>query len=178
MIEWFTEDALLPTILGGFMTLSLFGLFVYSSEKKMLMAALVVGLVTASIAAIERYVVTDKELAYALVYDGARAGRRNDAEAMLSFIKQDQTDKIETARRLLEVTEFANIRVVGFKGFENNADGDPQTGLIRFVVFGSGRHRSMSGPFNLEFALDLEKVDGQWKVTDYEYSDPRESLRP
>ena len=178
MIEWFTEDALLPTIMGGFLTLCLFGLFVYSSEKKMLMAALLVGLITASIATIERYIVTDKELAYALVYDGARAGRSNDTEAMLSFIKKDQTEKTARARNLLADTQFENIRVVGFKGFENNVDDDPQTGSVRFVVFGSGRHRSMSGPFNFEIELDLEKVDGQWKVTDFKYSDPRANLSP
>lgn len=178
MVEWFTEDALLPLIMGGFLTIALFGLFVHSSEKVMLIAALAVAALTASIYTIEQMVVTDKEKAHALVFDGVQAGMRNDHEFILSLFKQDQKNMINAAQSLLADTHFDNIRVVGFKEFENQYEDDPQTGRVSFVVFGSGRHRGMTGPFNMQIDLDLEMVGDQWKVTGYKYSDPRGNYRP
>jgi len=173
MIEWFTEDALLPTIMGGFLAICMFGLYFYSGEKIMLMIALVVTVLTVGIATIERMVVTDKEKAYALLYDGARAGTRNDDAYLISLIKSDQTESINKAKKLLEAITFDNVRVLGVKGFEASEGDDPQTASISFVAFGSGRYRSNAGPFQRQVTLELEKVNDQWKVTGFDHSDPR-----
>jgi len=176
MIEWFTEDALLPTIMGGFLAICLFGLYFYSSEKVMLWIALLVTIFTVGIATIERMVVTDKEKAYTLLYDAARAGSRNDDAYLISLIKSDKAEIISRAKGLLDAITFENVRVLGVKGFEpaKLAEGDaPKTASISFVTFGSGSYHSTSGPFQREVKLDLEMVNEQWKVTGFDHSDPR-----
>jgi hypothetical protein len=177
MIEWFTEDALLPTIMGGFLAICMFGLYFYSSEKIMLMFALAVTAFTVGIATIERMVVTDKEKAHAMVYEAARAGCRNDDAYLIGLIKPDKVEKIAEAKRILDDITFENVRVVGVKNFESNDGSDPKTATINFVVFGSGRYRSNAGPFQREVELDLEMVDDQWKVTGFSQSNPRAGAR-
>ncbi len=177
MIEWFTEDALLPTIMGGFLAICLFGLYFYSSEKVMLMIALVVTAGTVGIATIERMVVTDKEKAHAMLYDAARAGTRNDDAYLVGLIKSDKVDAINRAKQELEDITFENVRVVGVKEFAQIEGSDPKTATISFVVFGSGRRRSIAGPFQREVSLDLEMVNDQWKVTGFSHSDPRAGTR-
>ena len=173
MIEWFTEDALLPTVMGGFLAICMFGLYFYSSEKIMLWIALLVTVFTVGIATIERMVVTDKEKAHTMLYDAARAGSRNDDAYLISLIKSDKAEIIGRAQGLLDDITFENVRVVGVKGFEQ-AEGDaPKTASINFVVFGSGRYRSTSGPFQREVKLELEMVSDQWKVIGFSQSNPR-----
>lgn len=173
MTEWFTEDALLPTIMGGFLAICMFGLYIYSSEKVMLWIALLVTVLTVGIATIERMLVTDKEKAIAMIYDGARAGTRNDDPYLLTFIKSDKTDIIRKAETVLKKVEFENVRVVGVKSYAASEAAEPKTSTINFVTFGSGRYGSNSGPFNVEVSLDLEMVNGQWKITDFTTSNPR-----
>ena len=176
MIEWFTEDALLPTVMGGFLAICMFGLYFYSSEKIMLWVALLVTVFTVGIATIERMVVTDKEKAHAMLYDAARAGSRNDDAYLIGLIKSDKTETIGRAQGLLDDITFENVRVVGIKSFEP-AEGDaPQTASISFVVFGSGRYRSNAGPFQREVELELEMVNDQWKVIGFSHSDPRSGV--
>lgn len=173
MIEWFTEDALLPTIMGGFLAICMFGLYFYSSEKIMLWIALLVTVFTVGIATIERMVVTDKEKAHTMLYDAARAGSRNDDAYLISLIKSDKAEIIARAKGLLEDITFENVKVVGVKGFKQ-AEGDaPKTASINFVVFGSGRYRSNAGPFQREVKLELEMINDQWKVIGFSHSDPR-----
>lgn len=172
MIEWFTEDALLPTIMGGFLAICMFGLYFYSGEKIMLWIALLVTVLTVGVATIERMVVTDKEKAYAMIYDGARAGTRNDDAYLLTFIKPDKTEIIRKAEEVLKKVEFDNVRVVGVKSYTAGGTADPKTSTINFVTFGSGRYGSNSGPFKVEVSLDLEMVNDQWKITDFSTSNP------
>lgn len=176
MIEWFTEDALLPTITGIFLVISLFGLFIYSSEKVMLYGALVIAALTAGIFTIEQMVVTDKERAYSMIYDAARAGRDNDDRYLLGLIKPDKTVIHNRAKATLDKIEFENVRVAGFKSYEASTNEDPATATISFVVFGSGRYQSFSGPFQVEVKLDLEMVEEQWKIVDFAHSNPRAGL--
>lgn len=173
MIQWFTEDALQPIIGGGFLAICLFALAVYSSEKMMYLAALVVAGIVAAIGVIESSIVTDRELALEMIYSGARAANENDDQKIIALV---HPDKLQSIRRLTEElgrTEFENIRIVGVKGFENQADADPQTGSVNFVIVGSGTHRRYTGPFHLEVELKIQKLDGQWKVTDFTYRNPR-----
>lgn len=176
MTEWFTEDALLPTIMGGFLAICLFGLYFYSSEKVMLWIALAVTAGTVGIATIERMVVTEKEQAYALIYDGARAGNRNDDAYLIGLIKPDKAEEISRAQAMLDNIHFENVRVVGVKSYqagETAKIGDPKTATISFVTFGSGRYHSNTGPFNVEVTLELEMVNDQWKVIGFTTSNPR-----
>jgi hypothetical protein len=173
MIEWFTEDALLPTILGGFLAICMFGLYFYSSEKIMLWIALLVTIGTVGIATIERMVVTDKEKAYTMLYDAARAGTRNDDTYLLSLIKSDKVEEIARARTMLEDVTFENVRVAGIKAYESSDLDSAKTASISIVTFGSGRYRNNSGPFNVQVDLELEMVNDQWKVVDFETSNPR-----
>jgi len=173
MIEWFTEDALLPTILGGFLAICMFGMYFYSGEKIMLWIAVVVTALTVGVAVIERMVITEKEKAYALIYDGARAGNLNDDPYLISLIKPDKVEEINRAKRMLENIDFENVRVVGVKSFEPSKSDDPRTAKISFVAFGSGRYKSNSGPFNVQVNLELEMVDEQWKVIGFSTSNPR-----
>lgn len=176
MVEWFTEDALVPAILGGFLAICMFGFYFYSSEKVMLFIALAITAATAAIVTIERMVVTEKEKAYAMIYDAARAGNRNDDAYLIRLIKSDKENIIRDATAELERIHFDNVRVVGVKSYEASESDAPTTATISFVVFGSGRRGSISGPFNVEVTLQLEMVNDQWKVTGYNYSNPRSGL--
>ena len=172
MVEWFTEDALLPTIMGGFLAICMFGLYFYSTEKIILWIALLVTVGTVGLATIERMVVTDKEKAYSMLYDAARAGTRNDDAYLLSYIRSDKTDIIRQAEAELDKIEFKNVRVAGVKSYEAADSDDLKTAKICFVAFGSGRRGSMSGPFKVEVTLELEMVNDQWKVTGFTHSGP------
>jgi hypothetical protein len=159
--------------MGGFLAICMFGLYFYSGEKVMLMVALIVAVITAGVATIERMIVTDKEKAYALLYDAARAGTRNDDAYLISLIKSDKAEIIGKAKRLLDDVTFENVRVVGVKTFEA-AEGDiPKTATINFVTFGSGRYRNNAGPFQREVKLDLQMVNEQWKVIGFSHANPR-----
>ena len=76
MIEWFTEDALQPIIVGGFLAVCLLGLAVYSGEKLMYIGALVVASIVVAIGVTEALIVTDREEVMELIYSGSRGGKR------------------------------------------------------------------------------------------------------
>lgn len=173
MIQWFTEDALQPIIGGGFLAICLLGLAVYSGEKIMYLAAIAVAGIVTLIGVIESSIVTDREQALAMIYSGARAANANDDEKIIALVHPDKTQSIARLTQELGRTQFENLRIVGVKGFEIQSDAQPQTGTINFVILGSGTHRGYSGPFHLEVKLSLEKLDGEWKVTDFSYSNPR-----
>lgn len=173
MIEWFTEDALQPIIGGGFLAICLLGLAIYSGEKVMYLAALAVAALVAAIGVIEASIVTDRELALELIYSGARAANANDDPKIIALVHPDKKQSIDRLTHELGRTTFENLRIVGVKNFENQADADPQTASINFVIVGSGTHQGYSGPFHLEVQLKLQKVGDQWKVTDFSYGDPR-----
>lgn len=178
MIQWFTEEALVPTLLGGFLAFGFFFLFFYSGEKVMLLIALIVSAVTASIAIIERNIVTDREKAVTMIYDAGRAATRNDFEFLFGLIRSDLTDQEQRARQILRNVEFENVRIVGIKEYEPVEGATPARAVIRFVVFGSGRKGANAGPFNREVKLTLEMVNDQWKIVDFDQYDPRSSLSP
>jgi hypothetical protein len=173
MIEWFTEDALQPIIGGGFLAICLLGLAIYSGEKIMYIGALTVAALVVAIGVIEASIVTDREAAMAMIYSGARAANANDDPKIIALVHPDQTQAIERLTSQLAKTSFENLRIVGVKSFQNQADAEPQTASINFVILGSGTHRRYSGPFHLEVELKLQKVGDQWKVTDFSYSNPR-----
>lgn len=173
MIQWFTEDALQPIIGGGFLAICLLGLAVYSGEKIMYLAAIAVAGIVTLIGVIESSIVTDREQALAMIYSGARAANSNDDEKIIALVHPDKTQSIARLTQELGRTQFENLRIVGVKGFEIQSDAQPQTGTINFVILGSGTHRGYSGPFHLEVKLSLEKLDGEWKVTDFSYANPR-----
>ena len=173
MIEWFTEDALQPIIGGGFLAICLFGLAVYSGEKLMYIAALAVVAIVTAIGVIESSIVTDRERAMDLIYSGARAANANDDPKIVALLHSDQKTLIDQLADELSKTTFENLRVVGVKAFENQADVQPQTASINFVILGSGTHRGYSGPFHMEVELKLQKVADDWKVVGYSYSNPR-----
>ena len=173
MIEWFTEDALLPIIGGGFFAICLFGLAVYSGEKLMYMAALLVVTLVAAIGIIESSIVTDRERAMDLIYSGAHAANANEDSKIVALVHANEEQLIARLTKELSDTTFENIRIVGVKAFENHADAQPQTASINFVILGSGTHKGYSGPFHLEVELKLQKVADDWKVVGYSYSNPR-----
>lgn len=177
MIEWFTEDALQPIIGGGFLAICLFGLAVYSGEKVMYFAALAVAALVAAIGVIEASIVTDRELAMDMIYSGARAANANDDPKIISLVHPAEKQSIDRLTKELGRTTFENLRIVGVKSFENQTDADPQTASINFVIVGSGTHQRYSGPFHLEVELKLQKVGDQWKVTHFDYSNPRSGTR-
>lgn len=172
-MEWFTEDALQPIIGGGFLAICLLGLAIHSGEKVMYIAALVVTALVVAIGVIEASIVTDRELALELIYSGADAANANDDPKIIALVHPDQKQSIERLTHELGRTTFENLRIVGVKGFENQPDANPQTGVINFVIVGSGTHQGYSGPFHLEVELKLQKVGDQWKVIEFGYSDPR-----
>jgi len=173
MIEWFTEDALLPIIGGGFLAICLLGLAVYSGEKIMYIAALVVATLVAAIGVIESSIVTDRELALELIYSGARAANANDDPKIIALVHPDSKESIDRLTKELGRTTFENLRIVGVKNFENQTDADPQTASISFVIIGSGKHQRYSGPFQRQIDLKLQKVEDQWKVIYFDHSNPR-----
>ena len=173
MIEWFTEDALQPIIGGGFLAICLLGLAIYSGEKVMYIAALTIAALVVAIGVIESVIVTDRELALEMIYSGASAANANDDPKIIALVHPDKKQSIDRLTAELGKTTFEDLRIVGVKSFKNQPDADPHTASINFVILGSGRHRGYSGPFHLEVELQLQKVDDQWKVTDFSYSNPR-----
>ena len=173
MIEWFTEDALQPIIGGGFFTICLLGLAIYSGEKIMYIAALLVAALVVAIGVIEASIVTDRELALNMIYSGARAANANDDPKIIALVHPDNKRAIDRLTNELDKTTFEDLRIVGVKSFMNEADATPQTGSINFVILGAGTHRGYSGPFHLEVELKLQKDKDQWKVIDFSYSNPR-----
>ena len=177
MIEWFTEDALQPIIVGGFLAVCLLGLAVYSGEKLMYIGALVVASIVVAIGVTEALIVTDREEVMELIYSGSRAANANDDPKIVALVHSDKTQEMNRLEGLLAKTTFENLRIVGVKNVEINSDAVPQTGSINFVIMGSGTHKGYSGPFHLEVELDLQRQNDQWKVTGYRYSNPRSGTK-
>jgi len=139
----------------------------------MYIAALTVAALTVAIGVIESSIVTDRELAMEMIYSGARAANANDDPKIIALVHPDQQQSINRLTRELSRTTFENLRIVGVKSFENQAEVSPQTASINFVIIGSATHQGYSGPFHLEVQLKLQKVGKQWKVIEFDYSNPR-----
>ncbi len=183
MTYWLTESSLVPLIGGSILTLCLLGLAFSFRDRTMFRIGIVILLVTATITITEQLIVTDHEAIAEIVESLAVAVQNNDMQAVLDRVSDVRPETKKRIRETMPKYTVRSCRIVGEKGFEHRppqGSNGRETAVYKFVAFATGKRVSDSGdfPFNPEVILTFEKeADGQWRITDYEYADPRGNVR-
>ena len=175
MTHWLTEDAFVPMLTGMFVA-SVLLLMAWSARNKIVMlVALAVAAVTATIVVTEAIIVTDRENVTDLVYELAGHVRVNDVEAIASHISPQATEISDRMRGQMSRFDVEACSIVGVNDFSS----DGQRATIDFVAWGQGSQRQggLGGAANPRVVLELAKQpDESWKIVGYSISDPRSGV--
>ncbi|MEM7783274.1 MAG: hypothetical protein AAF623_07965, partial [Planctomycetota bacterium] len=121
MIEWFTDDPIVPMILGAILVIVFFGFWVMSRDGLMLKACIGIFLITLSIVICESWIVTDKEQIEDTVYKLASHVQNNDINSVLSYISETVPEKAKRARAEMERLEFLSCSILQTAGFKKES---------------------------------------------------------
>jgi len=183
MIYWLTESSLVPLIGGTILALCLLGLAFSFRDQTIFRIGMLVLLITAAITITEQLIVTDREAITAISESLAEAVQKNDMQAVLARVSDEHPEIKKRIRETMPKYTVRSCRIVGEKSFQHRPAQDAngrETAVYRFVAFATGRRVSDSSdfPFQPEVILTFEKeADGQWRVIDYDYADPRVNVR-
>lgn len=178
MTIWFTENALVPLIVGSCLTFIFLGLAFSFRDRAMFYIGLILLALTAGVTITERLIVTDQETVQQIVRELAVAAEKNDVNAILSHVSQKAQDTRNRIKSTMPRYTIHRCRIVGFKDFTESENADPPRAVIEFVAIAQGTGKMGSGTFNPLVTLTFEKEsDGKWRVIDYAYSDPRSNVQ-
>jgi len=171
MLEWFTESAFFPSCIGIMLTIIFVGLAFSSGETIMLKVAVIIAVLVAILNVIEVYVVTNREQIENSLYDMASAMQKNDVERVLSYL--DNEDLVQRARNEIRDAKChsCTITAINEVAIANNG----QSATADFVAFARASNRSFPSPTPVQrrIKLSFEKRGNDWKVSDFETTDPR-----
>ena len=170
---------MIPLVTGTFLVLAFLGLAVSAREKTMLYAAMTIAALTAGIVITEKLIVTDREAVTEIVYSLAKAVEANDMEAVLRRVSDQREDAKQEIRNEMPRYSFESIRVLGIADFSLEDEVDPKQAVIDFVVLAHGRLVAHGQGQHVQRRVRLyfqKESDGQWKMIDYDHSDPRSGV--
>ena len=179
MLSWFTEDATLPVISGTVLAIVFLLLFVNSREKTMLYISIGIALLVGAVFACEQLVVTEREEITQIVGDLAVQVQNNNVAGVVKHLSTKHQETITRASNEMPKYEFSLCNLSGITSFEDDAT-NPNAKVISFVVNfrASIRPHKDKIPGQEKVTLTFEKdASGQWKVIDYDHTNPRGSLR-
>lgn len=180
MLSWFTESALIPMVVGTALVFCFLGFAFAFRNRAMLYIALVILALTAGTAVTERLIVTDKEAVQQTVREIVTNVEDNDLTGLLEYVSKKREDTRSRLKANLPRYVVTSCRITGFKNFEITQESEPKTAVIDFVVFAHGTRKSdgQMGRPNPQVTLTFEKEsDGQWRIVNYSYSNPRGNLK-
>ena len=180
MIDWFTEDSTLPMVTGVILALIFFGFAFVSREKMMFYAAIVISCLTAGTVICERWIVTDREEVVARISELAEMVESNNMAGVVSAVSKSRPDTIESVKAEMPNNDFESCRVIGTDYFKCDAEANPKSAEISFVVTARVRRVNRPELFHgpRKVTLNFEKeADGQWRIIKYEHSSPQHGLK-
>jgi len=144
-----------------------------SGDARFLGVAVLAGLVGGGAAVVDRIVVTDRERIEELFPSLAAAAEAGDVGTVLAAFDPESAAPRELAEKLLRQFDAEEVRVTSM---EVEIPGTSAAGRARasFLV----RTRGTLGgatPVNalIDFDVDLRKVEGEWRVSDFEIPEGR-----
>jgi len=176
MLEWFTESAFFPSCIGIMLTIVFVGLAFSSGETIMLKVAVVIAVLVGLLNVIEVYVVTNREQVENSLYDMASSMQKNDFDHVYSYL--DTEELIQRAQAELRDATCHQCTITAINEVAVADSG--QSATVDFVAFARASNRRFPSPVPLQrrIQLSLEKRGDDWKVSDFETSDPRAGFVP
>ncbi len=174
MLEWFTENAFFPSCVGVLLALAFVGLAFSSGEMVMMKIGLGIAAVTALLITTEIMIVTDRERVENSLYDMAAAMHQNDFDRIYEYLASDEL--IQRAKSNLQDATCHACRITAINGVEVQADG--KTATADFTAFAQASNKSFPSPTPMQRRIKLifKKTADDWKISDFETSDPRAGL--
>ncbi|GAB6165330.1 hypothetical protein JCM19992_13300 [Thermostilla marina] len=172
-MTWLVENPTPILMVGIIFLAACAGLFLTTVRKEFLWACAGILLAMGAVAAIDWWVVTDREQIQTLIAEGEDALEAGDLDRVLSFLSPNAEKTRERARWALATVEFRNVNVSNLEITVNNLT-SPPTATLRF--HGTFRYKEkvtpdqFEGVYAAKFTVELEKVGDRWLITDhYEY---------
>jgi len=173
MLEWFTESALFPSCIGILLTIAFIGLAMSSGEMLMMKIGLGIAVLTALLITTEILIVTDREQVENSLYDMADAMRENDFEHVFEYLDTDELVARAKANLRDATCHSCNITAIN-----EVVVGDDGTATADFAAFAKASNTAFPSPTPIQRRIKLffKKRADQWKIIDFETSDPRAGL--
>ena len=178
------EQPLTIAFVGLLITGALFGGLIQTGRKSLLYAAIGALAITALMLVIERTTLTPREAVRATLHVIAEDLERNDVDAVVAHVSTGRQELQDEARRRLDQVEVVDVNikrnlkvdVVSAKGMDVaeatfNCVFRLKPRASRFQDF-LDENRPIPQFFKVRFKLE----DGNWRVRDYEMSDPRNGI--
>lgn len=178
------EQPLTIAFVGLLITAALFGGLIQTGKKFLLYAAIGSVVITALMLVIERTTLTPREAVRATLHVIADDLERNDVEAVVAHVSSGRAELQEEARRRLDEIEVVDvdikrnlkIDVLSAKGMDVaeatfNCVIRLKPKATRYQDFLNDK-RPIPRFLKVRFKLE----DGDWRVRDYEMSDPRDGI--
>ena len=175
MIEWFTYNSTVPMVMGTIMTIIMLAFWIMSRESVMAFIALGVFLLTVGTVACENFIVTPREEVEDTVYLLSTLAQRNDWNAALNYISESKKDVFERARSETNLWECSSCRILGIKDYLQHSETSAQITFVAHVEVHMKDHPGDNFA-QVEFTIDFEKEEGQWRIMNYSHSDPRAGI--
>jgi len=171
MLEWFTENAFFPSCIGILLTIAFIGLAMSSGEMLMMRIGLGIALLTALLITTEILIVTDREQVENSLYDMADAMRENDFDHLFSYLDSDEL--VARAKANLQDATCHACNVTAINDVTIDEGGNKAT--ADFVAFAKASNKVFPSPTPIQRKIKLffQKRGENWKITDFETSDPR-----
>lgn len=181
MLIWFTENSLFPMVTGLGLATILLVMGFMAREHKLILLALMIGIMTGAIVTCEKMIVTDRERVRIVVYEIAQAVEQNDIPRVRSFISRKTPETLMRVNSEMPRYDFGTCRVIGFNhGDFELEEGTPKTAVISFnVTFQvklDGGEQPIPGHRKIILTFE-EETKNTWRMTDYEHRDPRENIK-
>lgn len=175
MLEWFTENAFFPSSIGILLTITFIGLAMSSGEMLMMKIGLGIALLTALLVTTEILIVTDREQVENSLYDMASSMRQNDFDGVFEYL--DTPELIARAKKHLQgaTCHACNITAINEVAVDDNGT----SATADFAAFARASDTGHPSPVPMQQRIKLFfiKRDGDWKVSEFELSDPRSGFK-
>ena len=131
-------------------------------------------LLTAILITTEILIVTDREHVENSLYDMASAMSENDFERVFTYL--DSEDLVARAKANLRNATCHSCNITGINEVVIGDDGTSAT--ADFTAFAKASNSAFPTPTPIQRRIKLyfKKRSDQWKITDFETSDPRAGL--
>lgn len=165
-------------LIGGLLLCLVFAIWWHTGHRSLLIALLAMFALTIVAIGVERYVETRREAVIRTLYEAAAQVGQDDPLRLLDYLHSSASDVRARARAQLEYYELESARITQIWSVEVDTQRTPPQAIADFNASISGATRSGYADRGvLRFTVTLQPEGGQWKVLDYQYSDPVSPLR-
>lgn len=176
-MNWLFEGSPLVVIaVGGIALAALLAGIAQTGKRVFLYLMPVVVLMIGLVLAVQWLVITPGEEVQQTLQTIADELERNDRQAVISHVSPTRPDLISEARSRLGLIKFEDVSVRNVE-VDTDMDRDPPQAVANFkaTVRGGEAHGAIEHVTQVKVfrVIFRREEDGQWRVTEYEMSDPR-----